>query len=48
MLSGHQIHMAPKELLIENPYPNIYYVEDRLLWNRLAVLGKLICIDTKF
>lgn len=47
MLSGHQIHMAPKELLIENPYPNIYYVEDRLLWNKLAVLGKLICIDHK-
>ena len=47
MLSGHQIHMASRDLLIENPYPNIYYVEDRLLWNKLAVLGKLICIDHK-
>ena len=47
MLSGHQIHMSTKKLLIENSYPNIYYVEDRLLWNKLAVLGKLYCIDHK-
>ena len=47
MLSGRQIHMATKDLLMENPYRNIYYVEDRILWNELAVLGKLISIDHK-
>ncbi len=47
MLSGKQIQMATKNLLIDNPYRNVYYVEDRLLWNELAVLGKLISIEHK-
>ena len=47
MLSGRQIQMATKDLLIYNPYKNIYYTEDRNLWNDLAVLGKLISIDHK-
>ena len=47
MLSGQQIQMAPKKLLIENPYPNVYYTEDRILWNNLAVLGKLIYVEHK-
>ena len=25
MLSGKQIHMSTKSLVIENPYPNVYY-----------------------
>ena len=44
-LSGRQIQMTTKKLLLENPYRNIYYGEDRLLWNDLFVLGKLIIID---
>ena len=44
MLSGAQINMATRNLLINNPYPNVYYGEDRLLWSKLAVLNKLICI----
>ena len=47
MLSGKQIQMATKNLLIDNPYMNVYYGEDRLLWNELAVLGKLISIEHK-
>ena len=47
MLSGEQINMATRNLLINNPYPNVYYVEDRLLWSKLAVLNKLICINHK-
>ena len=37
MLSGDQIQMATKKLILDNPYPNIYYVEDRILWNNLSV-----------
>ena len=44
-LSGRQIQMGTKKLLLENPYRNIYYGEDRMLWNDLLVLGKLIIID---
>ena len=44
MLSGTQIQMSTKKLIIDNPYPNIYYVEDRIMWNNLAILGKLFCI----
>ena len=47
MLSGRQIQMATKDLLMKNPYKNIYYTEDRILWNDLAVLGKLISINHK-
>ena len=35
--SGKQIQMTTKKLLIENPYKNIYYGEDRILWNDLLV-----------
>ena len=45
MLSGWQIQMATKDLLMQKPYRNIFYVEDRILWNELAVIGKLISID---
>ena len=38
--------MTTKKLLLENPYRNIYYGEDRLLWNDLLVLmGKMIILD---
>ncbi|AAQ00369.1 MULTISPECIES: glycosyltransferase family 2 protein [Prochlorococcus] len=47
MLSGRQIQMVTKKLMIENPYHNIYYGEDRLLWSRLAVLGKLVSLEHK-
>ena len=47
MLSGDQIQMATKKLILDNPYPNIYYVEDRILWNNLSVKNKLISIDHK-
>ena len=47
MLSGQQIQMAPKSLFLENPYPNIYYGEDRCLWTSLAAIGKLIVINHK-
>ena len=47
MLSGKQIQMATKKLLLSNPYSNIYYVEDRILWNNLAVKNRLIAIDHK-
>lgn len=46
-LSGRQIQMSTKKLLLENPYRNIYYGEDRLLWNDLFVIGKIIIIDHK-
>ena len=45
MLSGLQIQMATKKLILDNPYPNVYYVEDRLMWNNLALLGKLFCLE---
>lgn len=44
-LSGKQIQMTTKKLLLENPYRNIYYGEDRLLWNDLLVMGKMIILD---
>lgn len=47
MLSGNQIQMATKELVTKNPYENVYYGEDRLLWSKLATLGKLISLDHK-
>lgn len=47
MLSGLQMQMATKKLLIENPYTNVYYVEDRVLWNQLSVSGSLLSIDHK-
>jgi len=47
MLSGKQIQMATKKLLLINPYSNIYYVEDRILWNNLAVKNRLVAIDHK-
>ena len=45
MLSGLQIQMAHRNLILKQPYQNIYYTEDRILWNQLSVIDKLICID---
>ena len=39
ILSGYQIHMAPRDLLLKNKYPNVYYTEDRLLCHQLAAKG---------
>ena len=47
MLSGKQLQMATKKLLLNNPYPNFYYTEDRVLWNNLAVKNSLIAINHK-
>ena len=47
MLTGRQIHMATRELMISNPYKNIYYGEDRILWAELGCIGKLIKINHK-
>lgn len=47
MLSGKQINMSSRKLLLENPYPNIYYGEDRYLFNDLAVIGKILVLDHK-
>lgn len=47
MLSGLQIQMANKNLLLKQPYQNIYYTEDRILWSQLSVTDKFICIDHK-
>ena len=47
MLSGNQIQMATKKLILNNPYPNFYYTEDRVLWNNLAVQNRLISINHK-
>jgi len=47
MLSGYQIHIAPKKLLSRNRYQNVYYTEDRILWSQLAAKGKLLCINHK-
>ena len=47
MLSGNQIQMATKKLILDNPYPNVYYVEDRIMWNNLAILGKLFYLEHK-
>ena len=46
-LSGKQIQMTTKDLMIKNPYENVYYGEDRLLWSKLATFGKLITIEHK-
>ena len=45
MLSGKQIQMATRKLLIENPYENVYYGEDRLLWSKLTTINCLISLD---
>ena len=47
LLSGKQIQMANKELLLRNKYRNIYYGEDRMLWNDLAIQGKYYALDHK-
>ena len=47
ILCGYQIHMAPKDLLLKNKYPNVYYTEDRLLWHKLAAKGALFNIKHK-
>ena len=47
MLSGKQIQMASRNLLIENPYENVYYGEDRLLWSKLTTIGCLISLEHK-
>ena len=39
--------MATRNLLIENPYENVYYGEDRLLWSKLTTLGCLISLEHK-
>lgn len=45
LLSGNPIQMANRDLILRHPYKNVYYTEDRILWNELSVLGKLICIE---
>ncbi len=45
MLSGLQIQMANRSLILKQPYQNVYYTEDRILWSQLSVIDKLICID---
>ena len=47
LLSGKQIQMANRELLLRNKYRNIYYGEDRMLWNDLAIQGKYYALDHK-
>ncbi len=47
MLSGRQIQMAPRELMLKNKYKNVYYTEDRILWTQLASKGALLCINHK-
>ena len=47
LLSGKQIQMANRELLLMNKYRNIYYGEDRMLWNDLALQGKYYALDHK-
>ena len=39
--------MANRELLLMNKYRNIYYGEDRMLWNDLALQGKYYALDHK-
>ncbi len=46
-LSGNQIQMSTKDLMISNPYENVYYGEDRLLWSKLATFGKLTTLEHK-
>ena len=40
MLSGQQINMANRNLILKKPYQNVYYTEDRILWNQLSVIDK--------
>lgn len=47
MLSGQQIQMSKRNLILENPYKNIAYGEDRLLWNDLHVIGRLKYLNHK-
>lgn len=47
LLSGKQIQMANRELLLRNKYKNIYYGEDRMLWNDLSIQGKYYALDHK-
>ncbi len=47
VLSGSQIHMAPRDLLLKNKYPNVYYTEDRILCHNLAAKGAFISIKHK-
>ena len=44
ILGGSQIYVAPKELLLKNKYPNVYYTEDRLLFHKLAAKGAFFSI----
>ena len=39
--------MAPRDLLLKNKYPNVYYTEDRLLFHKLAAKGALFSIKHK-
>ena len=43
-LSGEQIQIASKNILINNPYPNTR-AEDRLLWSNLNCKKKILYID---
>ena len=47
ILGGSQIYVAPKELLLKNKYPNVYYTEDRLLFHKLAAKGAFFSIKHK-
>ena len=47
VLGGSQIHMAPRDLLLKNKYPNVYYTEDRLLFHKLAAKGAFFSIKHK-
>lgn len=46
-LSGCQIQMAKRSFMLEYPYPNLYYCEDRVLWSHLSSLGLLISVNHK-
>ena len=46
-LSGCQIQMAKRSFMLDHPYPNVYYCEDRILWSQLASIGALISVDHK-
>ena len=48
LLKGMQINMAKKSFLLKHgPYRNIFYVEDRDLWIRMASLNNLIILKHK-
>ncbi len=45
-VAGKQINMVSREMLTEfGGYRNIYYTEDRDLWNRLAAVNKLVFVE---